>query len=218
MTKLPLEGIRIIDSTYVLAGPYAGGMLSDLGAEVIKIEGPGRPELARDERYASEAARRAHHDQIDAIISQWMRQVPKLEAMARLQAAGVPAGAVFDGRDLHFNPQQTARGLLEMVNFPKERQENMGARRPILGRPWRFSRIPVHVRAPAPKFGEHNRAVLRDILGYDEPRYQTIEAAGIVAQEPLKPRALEKFSKDERVRLGLLAYWDRDYKERLGIA
>jgi formyl-CoA transferase len=44
----PLEGVRVLELGALLAGPFAGRLLADLGAEVIKIEAPDRPDPMRD--------------------------------------------------------------------------------------------------------------------------------------------------------------------------
>ena len=44
----PFEGIRIIDITHVLAGPFAAYQLGVLGADVIKVEHPDDPDQSRD--------------------------------------------------------------------------------------------------------------------------------------------------------------------------
>ena len=47
----PLEGIRVVDFTWVRAGPWAARWLGTLGAEVIKVEWPENMDMLRQNRF-----------------------------------------------------------------------------------------------------------------------------------------------------------------------
>jgi crotonobetainyl-CoA:carnitine CoA-transferase CaiB-like acyl-CoA transferase len=44
---LPLESLKVLDFTALLPGPYAAMVLADLGADVVRVESPNRPDLVR---------------------------------------------------------------------------------------------------------------------------------------------------------------------------
>ncbi|WP_433234351.1 CoA transferase [Actinomadura nitritigenes] len=107
-------------------------------------------------------------------IAAWARTMPADAAAELLQAAGVPAGAVQDGRDLvEQDPHLRARGFYVRAEHP-----TAGA---FLheGVPIRLSRTPGGIRHAAPRLGADTDAVLRDI-GLPADRIAALREGGIL--------------------------------------
>src|SRR5207253_240600 len=71
----------------------------------------GRADLKGDPRLGTPRERAEHPELVAEVISAWTCRLTKREAMERLGAAGVPAGAVFDTLELSEDPHLRRRGM-----------------------------------------------------------------------------------------------------------
>ena len=121
----------------------------------------GRPELAADPAYATNADRCAHRVALDAAIAAWTRGIEAKDAETILEAADVPCSRLFDIADCTADPHFRGRGSVLEVDDP------------LIGRtlhPGPAIRLDGHapeaaIGWPGPSIGAHQDYVLHSLLG-----------------------------------------------------
>lgn len=128
-----------------------------------------------DPRFLTDQSRGDHNPEILARMAAWCAPRTTAEALAALDAAGIPAGPVYSPREALADPQVAAMGFLRMISdFPGLRQPV-----PVSGLPVSLSATPALPPDRPPLLGEHTEAVLCD-LGYTLAEIAGLRAAGIV--------------------------------------
>ncbi|MBA4179031.1 MAG: formyl-CoA transferase [Anaerolinea sp.] len=133
----------------------------------------GRPELVDDPRMATAETRRENEEWLQGLISEWTGARTKHEAMAELQACGVPAGATFDSGDIFNDPHLKLRGMVQTVDHPVR-----GAVE-ILGNPILIDQKPSCL-TPAPLLGADTAAVLKAELGLGESEIAALRESKVI--------------------------------------
>jgi crotonobetainyl-CoA:carnitine CoA-transferase CaiB-like acyl-CoA transferase len=124
-----------------------------------------QPDLLRDPRFADNAARARNQAELIPIIQSWLLSFPDNDAvMEACRAHRVPLGKVMDPTEAIGHPHFEAREMVRRVTDP------VAGETVIPGYPWKFSARPELPDLVAPRLGEHNRPVLRDLLGYSDER------------------------------------------------
>ncbi len=114
----------------------------------------GRPELAADERFATNDARMANREALEAELESALAARSTDDWVAVLSEAGVPCGPIHDYRQVFEDPHTQAREMEVRLDHPVE------GRISALGIPVKLSETPGSVRRPAPLLGEHTAEVL----------------------------------------------------------
>jgi len=153
------------------------------GDVVIDVETPqqwlafcdmmNRPELKEDPRFST-AMRGVHADELDAILTDYLKDKTQREFFEEASDWRIPVGIVQNTAQLFNDPQHRARGFFVPVKHP------------VLGemeypsRPFIMSETPWQQASCAPLLGEHNKEILVEHLGYSEKDLAAMTRDGVI--------------------------------------
>ncbi len=137
-------------------------------------EAMGQPELTKDKRYATHAARGVHQEELDELVAAWTRTVDADEIEMIMAESGVPAGKIYRAPDMLEDAQFKARQAIITVMHPKFGELRMQNVAPKL------SATPGKVRTPAPELGQHNEEIYGQLLNLSTKRIAKLKSEGII--------------------------------------
>lgn len=147
------------------------GVQNDRGWATLVTDVFGRPELAGDERFATNVERVRHRMEVDGAVAAQTRRFAAADLDDRLAAAGVPAARLNDMKDMIAHPQLSARDRWRSVDT------EAGRIRAVLP-PMNFADVEMAMGA-VPALGQHTDALLAE-AGLTQTQVAKLRADGAV--------------------------------------
>jgi len=163
----PTNAYRCGDGGYALIAGNGDGIFKRLMAKI------GRPDLAEDPGLAGNDGRAARAVELDEAIDAWSATRSLDEVLAALEEAQVPAGRIYNARDIAEDPHFRARDMILEARLPD------GQAIEVPGIVPKLSLTPGQVSRPAPALGADTEAVLLR-AGVSEAALAELHAKGVI--------------------------------------
>ena len=147
---VPYQVLPTADSEIVLA------VGNDRQFRLLCDEVLGRPDIAADQRFATNSARIDNRDLLIPLLTGVLRTRPAREWQDKLASTGIPTGTVRQVGEALESAEARARGMVSEVPHP-----TLGTVR-LVSSPIRMSGTPVREPQAPPTLGEHTQQVLRE--------------------------------------------------------
>lgn len=129
------------------------------------METIGRADLAEDPELQSNAGRWARREELDQAIGEWSAQLTAPEALAALDAAGVPAGPIYTAADISTDSQYAARNMIQKFDVSTGEEILPGVGFPGIVPVIGDQSLPI--RNLGPDLGENTEEILGGLLHLD---------------------------------------------------
>ncbi|MED5620318.1 CaiB/BaiF CoA transferase family protein [Ideonella sp. BN130291] len=146
---VPYQVFEVADGHMILA-------VGNDGQFAKFCEVAGRPELAQDVRFQTNADRVRHRDVLVPLLAEVMKQRGRQAWLSALEAAKVPCGPINSLAEVFSDPQVQGRGMTVPVPHPLTDELR------LVASPIKLSATPVQYRQAPPLLGEHTEQVLAE--------------------------------------------------------
>lgn len=164
----PSNTYRTKDESYVAIGGNSDAIFKRLVAAL------DRPELADDERFATNADRSKWADDLDEFIEKWTMRHTVEEVRRILDDAGVPVGTIYSVADIVKDEHYAAREMILEGEIEKVGAVKMPGLAPKL------SATPGGVEWYGGKLGSHNEEVYGGMLGLGAEEIERLSGEGVI--------------------------------------
>jgi formyl-CoA transferase len=145
----------------------------------------GRADLNNDPRYRTNEERVKHGEELDAIIGAFVAERTQAENVAFFEKAEVTIGPIYDISQIIEDPHILERELI--ADYPDPDMDAFPMHHVVP----RLSGTPGSIRTQAPKLGEHNRALLKEV-GIDDAAYEKLLSEGAACEGVASQSAAEE--------------------------
>jgi crotonobetainyl-CoA:carnitine CoA-transferase CaiB-like acyl-CoA transferase len=164
---VPTNTYRCKDGKFLVIGGNGDSIFVRL------MQAVGRDDMASNKAYATNTDRVCYEAEIDAVLKAWCAGYSLVDALAILEAQGIPCGPVYNAQDMMNDQHFNERGLFEQVE--------------INGEPLKIPAIlpkldetPGATEWPGPELASHTDEILTG-LGLDSQTVTDLKVRGVVA-------------------------------------
>jgi crotonobetainyl-CoA:carnitine CoA-transferase CaiB-like acyl-CoA transferase len=135
-----------------------------------------KEDCLEDPRFRNLKDRLENAVEVEAMVTEWSKNLSSQEAMRVLREKKIPCDPVLEVKEVLEDPQLKSRGMIQELMHPMGGKTGLKA----AGFPIRFSELPAEYPGPAPMLGQHNQEIYTGLLGFSRDEMEQLQKEGII--------------------------------------
>lgn len=136
----------------------------------------GHEELIDEPDLYNDYQRYIHRDRIDGLVAAWAARFTVAEVLEKMEAAHIPCGPYRKLDEVSSDPHIQEAELMTYVDMEEPGLEKV----PVSQSPMMLSKTPPHIERRAPRVGEHNDDIYKEVLGYSDEKISKLKKEGAI--------------------------------------